>query len=115
LCIGSDLGTCDTEGVPLGFSTRVILEDNFHAEWNGEFLDMEAAVAELKRRANLPWNQSPNRPPCEDWETCHREYHIVAYDTSKTPWQELSRTRALNVDSSGIRWSEEAIALGYAN
>jgi hypothetical protein len=42
-----------------------IIEDEQHAEpQSGEFESIADALAELKRRAMLPWDQPPNVAPC---------------------------------------------------
>jgi hypothetical protein len=55
-----------------------VIEDELHAEPQaGEFRSLADAVADLKRRALVPWDQEPNRAPCEGWRTCGRSYEIV--------------------------------------
>jgi hypothetical protein len=55
-----------------------IIEDEIHAETQeGEYATFEEAVAELQRRASLPWDVPPNRPPCMSWRTCERRYIII--------------------------------------
>jgi hypothetical protein len=81
------------------------IEDELHAEPQaGQFDTFDAAIAELRRRAELPWNESPNIAPCASWQTCGRNYEIVEYDDSSRPWLELSRTLALQVSCEGARW-----------
>jgi len=41
-----------------------IIEDELHAEQQGEFPNKELAIAELKRRAHIAWDQRPNIAPC---------------------------------------------------
>jgi hypothetical protein len=92
-------------GVGLGNTLVFIIEDEQHAEPQaGEFVSMAEAVLELKRRAALPWNQPPNLAPCANWRTCGRTYEVIEYDTSTTPWKELSRSPQLKVSASGIQW-----------
>ena len=82
-----------------------IIEDERHAEpQKGQYQSLAEAVAELQRRASLPWNQEPNVAPCQQWRTCGRTYEIVEYDTSSTPWREMSRVPYLEVTAGGVRW-----------
>ena len=65
---------------------------------------MQEAVAELQRRAALPWNQPPNRAPCKFWWTCCRRYQLVEFDDSRHPWKELQRIAVLEVSAAGVTW-----------
>ncbi|HRE58410.1 MAG TPA: hypothetical protein PLW09_11365 [Candidatus Kapabacteria bacterium] len=47
--------------------TTFIIEDEFHAEQQGEFKTFKDAFSELQQRANIPWNEIPNRCPCTNW------------------------------------------------
>ena len=81
------------------------IEDEQHAEpQEGRFLSLADALAELKRRAALPWDQLPNVAPCTSWRTCGRTYEIVEYDTSARPWKELRRIPCLRISSDGVQW-----------
>ncbi len=82
-----------------------VIEDELHAEHQGRFISFEEAIAELKRRAEIPWNQDPNRAPCMSWETCGRTYAVIEYDDSHLPWKELRRMTVLDVSASGAKWS----------
>ncbi len=82
-----------------------IIEDEAHAELqDGEFETEQDAMAELHRRALLPWDQTPNVAPCTSWRTCGRRYELVEYDKSATPWRELSRRQILDISAEGVRW-----------
>ncbi len=82
-----------------------IIEDERHAEpQEGEFSTLSDAIAELKRRAALPWDKAPNQAPCMSWQTCGRTYEVVEYDTSVTPWRELQRFPVLDVTAAGAKW-----------
>lgn len=81
-----------------------IIEDEIHAEWCGKFDTRAEALAELKARSALPWDQPPNVCPCMSWRTCGREYAIVEFNTASEPWEELSRTAILSVSSKGAVW-----------
>ena len=71
------------------YSTFAI-ENEMHAELQGTFATLSEAVAELERRASIPWNEAPNLSPCTNWANCRRTYELVEYDDSKSPWKELS-------------------------
>ena len=82
-----------------------VIEDERHAEpQDGEFSTLGEAIAELHRRASIPWKEPPNVAPCTSWETCGRNYEIVEYDASVTPWKEVQRIAALEVSASGAKW-----------
>jgi len=85
-----------------------IIEDQSHAEiQEGEFLNFENAYRELERRAKIPWNEEPNRCPCKNWIDCQRNYEIIEYDSTKTPWKILKRTEVLSISAKGIQWSKK--------
>ena len=84
----------------------LVIEDSIHAEQAGRFQRFDEAVAELRRRAAIPWDEEPNRAPCTSWRSCGREYHVLAYDTSETPWKLLKDVGVLNVSATGIEWVE---------
>jgi len=86
-------------------ATVVIIEDEFHAEGQGSYSSVQDAFEELTRRAALPWDQPPNRCPCTSWRTCHRDYHILEYDDSSTPWMQLRQLGYLEISSKGSLWS----------
>ncbi len=88
-------------GVPI-----FVIEDESHAEQIGEFGTFDDALAEVRRRAEMPWDQPPNAAPCTTWKTCGRKYEIVEYDASQTPWRQLSRTRILEVSAEGPKWEK---------
>lgn len=82
-----------------------IIYDEFHAEFISEKFDSFAsALLELQKISNTPFSQEPNRPPCAGWLKCKREYHIVEYDDSQTPWELLSDTDAVHISASTIDW-----------
>ena len=61
---------------------RFIIEDEFHANWCGEFGDFADALAEIRRRAALQWGEGPNSCPCQSWPTCRADYVILEQDDS---------------------------------
>lgn len=81
-----------------------VIEDELHAQTQGEFPDRDAALAELERRAQIPWDQAPNVAPCTSWRTCGRNYELVEYDDKQFPWRELSRVSVLEISAAGIKW-----------
>lgn len=84
---------------------RFVIEDDFHAEKIGPtYTDLPAAVAELRRLADLPWDQAPNRSPCVSWDVCGRDYWIREYDMTHTPWTQLRRLFVLVVAAGGVKW-----------
>lgn len=78
------------------------IEDERHSEFHGDFETMAAAVEELRRRAEIPWDQEPNRAPCTNWRTCGRSYEIIEFESN--PYRETHRIPALEVSAEGVRW-----------
>lgn len=83
-----------------------VIEDEFHAEWHGRYVSFRDAMQELKRRAELPWDQSPNRCPCASWKTCQRDYQILEYDDSTTPWRLVRKLGYLHISNVQAIWSD---------
>ena len=81
----------------------ITIEDERHAEPQGEFSCIQHAIAELKRRADIPWDQNPNLAPCMNWETCGRAYEVVEYDNSQTP--QTATLCCLKCSASGVKWA----------
>jgi hypothetical protein len=77
---------------------------DLHAEQIGEFSGRAEAIAELRRLVEKPWNEPPNRAPCMSWEACGRQYVLIEYDVSITPWREIRRVPALNVSREETAW-----------
>jgi hypothetical protein len=90
------------------------IEDERHAEiQEGDYVSLAAVAAELRRLAQLPWDQAPNAAPCANWRNCGRTYELIEYDVSTAPWRELRRVPALEVHAKGVRWvSAELAELG---
>ncbi len=86
------------------------IEDEIHAECDSEFQTFEEAIAELRRRASIPWDQPPNVAPCTSWRTCGREYFVTEYDVSQLPWSRLRTVRVLDISAKGVHWSPAFIA-----
>lgn len=82
-----------------------VIEDEAHAELHGEYASLSEAIAELPRRAAIPWDQPPNVAPCASWRTCGRKYEVVEYDPAETPWRELNRIPTLEISARGVEWS----------
>jgi hypothetical protein len=84
-----------------------VIEDEIHAEPQGEFATFDEALVELRRRAQVRWDQKPNLAPCSSWQTCGRSFEIVEYDSSNEPWKVIRRVLVLEVAASGIKWAAE--------
>jgi hypothetical protein len=63
-----------------------VIEDEAHAEEQGRFLSRAETIAELKRRAEIPWDREPNVAPCTNWAQCGRRYEPVEYDVMASHW-----------------------------
>jgi hypothetical protein len=81
-----------------------VIQDEAHAEPQGRFQTRQEAVAELRRRAAIPWDEEPNRAPCTNWRNCGRRYELVEYDEHTSPWKVLSRSLALRISAAGVQW-----------
>jgi hypothetical protein len=81
-----------------------VIEDELHAEQQGAFVSRSEAIAELRRRADIPWNEPPNIAPCTNWEKCGRNYELVEYDDSERPWRVLARELVLEISAAGVCW-----------
>ncbi|WP_456620173.1 MULTISPECIES: hypothetical protein [unclassified Bradyrhizobium] len=84
-----------------------VIEDELHAEPQGQFQTRQQAVAELRRLAAIPWDEEPNCAPCTNWRNCGRRYELIEYDDSVRPWAELSRTLLLEISAAGVQWVTE--------
>jgi hypothetical protein len=82
-----------------------IIEDELHAEQQGEFASFGDAIAELRRRACIGWDHEPNLATCSSWKACGRSYEVVEYDDSQVPWQVVRRVPVLEVTAAGIKWA----------
>ena len=80
--------------------------DDVHCDMHGRFVTFEEALTELKTRANIPWNEEPNRAPCTSWRTCSRDYSIAKmdYDYHTKMWKQVERTSIVDISSSGVVW-----------
>ena len=81
-----------------------MIEDEAHAEPQGEFDSLESALAELRRRALTPWDAAPNVAPCTSWQTCGRRYEVVEFDTAQSPRREIQRIHVLDISAAGVKW-----------
>jgi hypothetical protein len=84
-----------------------VIYDELHAEDHGTFDDAAQALAELRRRATLPWDEPPNQAPCTNWRDCGRMYELIEYDVADHPRRELRRTLVLEVSAAGPQWKAE--------
>ena len=90
---------CETDPVP---STLFQIEDSFHAEPHGDPLqDTATTKGEVRRILAIPFGEHPNAPPCGN-PACQRVWEVVEYDTSSTPWNEMSRIEVAVVAASGV-------------
>lgn len=85
-----------------------VIEDESHASEHGEFSSLQSAWAELQRLSEIPWDSQPNAAPCQSWRTCGRDYQILEYETSYTPWSLVRRYVGLEVSANGIAWGPDA-------
>jgi hypothetical protein len=81
-----------------------VIEDEVHAEPVGKFDSKAEAIDALKRLAELRWDEVPNACPCKSWRTCSRCYHLIEYDTSWTPWRQVSSVPVLEVSATRTTW-----------
>lgn len=85
--------------------SKFVIEDEFHAEPQGEFESFDEAFSELVTRSRISWDQDPNRCPCTNWKNCGREYQILEYDISAKPyWTLLKSTPVLDISAKGVFW-----------
>jgi|SRR5579871_2458469 len=84
-----------------------VLSDENHCEHVAQFPALAEAVAFLRERAKLPWNEPPNAAPCSSSATCGREYWIHEYDDSSDPWRNLRDWRALDISAKGVVWDQK--------
>lgn len=81
---------------------KFAIVDDAHCEVQGPpYPTREAAMAELQRRASIPWNEAPNRAPCTSWAKCGRQYVIEEYDDTE---DQISRLLVLQVSAKGVEW-----------
>jgi len=79
-----------------------VIDDEAHCEiQEGVFRTRAEAIAELERRALIPWNEEPNRAPCTNWKKCARRYLVLEYDDART---HTSRELVLTISPNGIEW-----------
>lgn len=81
-----------------------VVEDGLHAETMAKFRDREAAVSELRRLAEVPWDQEPNQAPCRTWRTCCRIYEIREFEVEAGQWSLLNRWPAFEISADGVQW-----------
>ena len=84
-----------------------VIEDEYHCEPQGRFASLSELEIELTRRASIPWDQEPNRAPCQQWRTCGRNYELIEYDDSQVPWKELRRIGVLRITAAEVVWLSE--------
>jgi hypothetical protein len=84
-----------------------VIEDEKHAEPQGEYANLSAAIAELQRRSEIDWQEEPNRAPCMSWETCGRDYVIHEYDNATLPWKLIRSIPAFQISAKGVVWTDD--------
>lgn len=84
--------------------TVFVIEDEWHAEWIGEFATRAEAEAELDRLAAIPWDEPPNQCPCGSWRKCGRRYHLIEFDAASEPWRRLTSEAFLEVSAKETKW-----------
>ncbi|HUG66417.1 MAG TPA: hypothetical protein VMM76_01620 [Pirellulaceae bacterium] len=77
--------------------------DDIHCDLCGKFCTFAEALAEIRRRCAIPWDQLPNRAPCKSWKTCGRKYRIREY-SSPTSDRLLNSTDICDINADGIKW-----------
>lgn len=83
------------------------IDDEFHADLlDGDFPSFEAALAQVRRLAALPWDSEPNQALCINWQDCGRLYQIVEYDTAGPYWTEIKETPVVEISRQGVIWRE---------
>ncbi|PTY07065.1 hypothetical protein DB347_09555 [Opitutaceae bacterium EW11] len=88
--------------------TVFTIEDEWHAELQGEFATRALAMDELRRRTTIPWDREPNLAPCTGWRTCGRQYHVLEYEAGADGALVLVRREPmLEVSAAGVRWLSE--------
>jgi hypothetical protein len=84
-----------------------VIDDDIHCDLNDRFPTFELALADLRRRAQIPWDQEPNRAPCKQWRTCGRRYVVMEIEKPRgKPSKVLQRVIVLEVSSRGVQWAE---------
>jgi len=85
---------------------KFAIVDDAHCEVQGQpYPTREEAIAELERRATIPWNEEPNRAPCRSWAKCGRRYVIEEYD--ETGSDQISRLMMLEISAKGVEWRRQ--------
>jgi hypothetical protein len=86
---------------------RFEIEDELHAEPQGEFDRRADALAELQRLAAVPWDSEPNQAPCQNWRNCGRKYELIEFDETVSPRKELHRELLLEISAAGVQWHRD--------
>lgn len=82
-----------------------VLEDDFHGDQIGHYDTFEAAMDEVRKRAELGWEHPLNSVPCGN-DDCQRDYCIVEYNTHSKTWKELGRKYVMSISAKGVEWLE---------
>lgn len=84
----------------------IVIDDRIHCDLNDRFTTFEDAIAELKLRAAITWDEPPNRAPCKAWRECGRDYDVMELDVSQRPPRTLRRITVLRISAKGAEWVE---------
>lgn len=82
----------------------IYIEDANHAEMEGPFESFDAAISELRRRAEIAWETPPNRAPCTSWPSCGREYFVLEYAPGDDASRLIRKAHVLDVSAVGVTW-----------
>ena len=84
---------------------KFVVEDEVHAELIHEgFASFQEALDFIKDLSKTPWDEKPNKAPCSSWKTCGRNYHIIEYDATSIPYEELDTNEILSISAKGVEW-----------
>ena len=84
----------------------IYITDDIHCEPRGPYASFEEAIAELRRRASIPWDEEPNCAPCMSWRTCGRNYEVCEYEDGTESSKQLRRVHVLSVSAKRTVWVE---------
>lgn len=74
------------------------MEDDFHGDEIATLPSREEALT-LAARLRADPEAEANRPPCESWRTCRREYYLLEYDDATKPhWTLIQREPLFAID-----------------
>ena len=84
---------------------KFVVDDDLHSEGISTHDSYAEALAKIESLSLLPWDQEPNAAPCTNWRNCGRRYEIAEYMVNDSnQWEELNRTRILELSAAGTIW-----------